>query len=128
MCYFFLIREKKRVVPGVSTFSYNYNTAYVPVYDASGELNAKNLLVRCQQNTSAENGGNMYAVSPSILALTSFTTTPMNATTPPFDFSVNPITQNSVVFQPTTWYETDGTEDPRVIYRESNKMYYLLYT
>jgi predicted GH43/DUF377 family glycosyl hydrolase len=71
------------------------------------------------------NPPNIYAVSPSVMSLTQFTTN--DATSPPIQFSVNPITNTSVVFEPETWYETAGTEDPRVVYRESNKLYYLLY-
>ena len=116
-------------MPSESSFSYNYNAAYIPEYNTAGILSGKNLLVRCQENTSsASSPPNRYAVSPSFLALTPFTTSPLNATAPPFHFSMNKITEDSVVFYPDTWYETDGTEDPRVIYRKSNKQYYLLYT
>lgn len=116
-------------IPGESVFAYNYNAAYIPEYDSSGNLVGKNLLVRCQQNTSSQyNPPNPYAVSPSVLSLASFTTSPLNASSPPFHFDVSSIESNSVVFQPETWYETDGTEDPRVIYRPSNQQYYLLYT
>jgi len=88
--------------------------------------NTTNRLVHYQ--SQQYNPPNIYAVSPSVLSLTEFTTNPMNSTAPPFFFSMNEITSDSVVFQPETWYETDGTEDPRVIYRESNQLYYLLYT
>jgi len=107
--------------PSESIFAYNYNAAFVGIPGNSG----KQLLVRCQQNTS-DTTGNPYTVSSSVMSLVSFTTN--NVSQPPFDFQFNNIVQSSVVFEPEIWYEEYGTEDPRVIYRESNQMYYLLYS
>ena len=107
--------------PSQSIFPYNYNAAFVGI---PGNSDTKQLLVRCQQNTS-DTTGNPYSVSPSVMSLVSFTSN--NGSQPPFNFQFDDIVQSDVVFEPETWYEQDGTEDPRVIYRASNQMYYLLY-
>lgn len=72
---------------GASTFDYNYNSAYVPLFDADGKRSDA-LLVRCQ---SLLNESVPYAVGPSYLVL---------AQSKP-DGSWGELTQADIVFQPT---------------------------
>ena len=76
---------------GASTFDYNYNSAYVPLFDADGKRSDA-LLVRCQ---SLINESVPYAVGPSYLVL---------AQSKP-DGSWAELTQADIVFQPTRPYE-----------------------
>jgi len=111
--------QYKAGTPGSSSFKYNYNTAFVPLFDEKGPRNA--LLVR------AQNQGNIkepYSVTPSVMPL-AFLTTPLEQLDA---LSFDPITESSVVFQPDGQDESYGTEDPRVVYRGKTGVYYLLYS
>jgi len=95
---------------GQSTFLFNYNTAYVPMYDTSKQLSHA-LLVRCQNQTAGTLGPSMF----------SFTAQTGHG-------KYQPITDNNIVFRPTTPEESYGTEDPRVAYQQSTGTYYMFYT
>jgi predicted GH43/DUF377 family glycosyl hydrolase len=93
--------------PHQSVFTYNYNTAYLPLstgYDG--------LLVRCQNQTAS-------GVGPSKVAFT-------QSRGGGFQFSG--ILNSSVVFEPSEPWENYGTEDPRIAYRQKTGEYYLFYT
>eukprot|EP01113_Clastostelium_recurvatum_P012915 TRINITY_DN1673_c0_g1_i2.p1 TRINITY_DN1673_c0_g1~~TRINITY_DN1673_c0_g1_i2.p1 ORF type:complete len:370 (+),score=95.27 TRINITY_DN1673_c0_g1_i2:44-1111(+) len=100
---------------GASVFNYNYNTAYVPLFD--GDRRSSALLVRCQNATTDE-----YTTTPSVLALTNLN---MNNL---LDMNAEPITAKSVVVQPESSTDAFGTEDPRVVYDHKDGTYYLLYS
>jgi len=103
---------------GTSIFDYNYNPAFIP----RGESFSKaGLLVRCQNNAS--NPQNPWAVTPSNLAWSQLAE--------PFDINdlhFHNIASESIVMAPAGSSDNYGDEDPRVVYRESDGLYYLLYS
>jgi predicted GH43/DUF377 family glycosyl hydrolase len=101
---------------GDSTFDYNYNCAYLPLFEGSVQKDA--LLVRCQNHTT-----NIYTVSPSMLAVSKLTD-PINYN----DIGFTKISNEDVVFSPIGPQDAYGTEDPRIVYREKDQTYYLLYS
>eukprot|EP01103_Thecamoeba_quadrilineata_P010783 TRINITY_DN2421_c0_g1_i2.p1 TRINITY_DN2421_c0_g1~~TRINITY_DN2421_c0_g1_i2.p1 ORF type:complete len:334 (-),score=42.42 TRINITY_DN2421_c0_g1_i2:204-1103(-) len=101
----------------ISDWLYNYNTAYVPVFDSNGYLVESALAVRVQNLTANET--TIYDVGPSSIVITQA----KNGN----DFCFDNIVTNNVILQPGPGQEL-GTEDPRVAYDHANKTYYLFYT
>jgi len=77
------------------------------------------LLVRCQNHTAT----NKYDVTPSMLAVSRITD-PINYN----NIGFTKITLDSVVMAPTGPSDAYGDEDPRIVYREKDQTYYLLYS
>jgi len=104
---------------GASVFKYNYNCAWLPLVDpTTGEIQ-DSLLVRCQNIT----GDDVYQTTPSKLAYTL-----LGGRADWGDVTFSPITDESIVFQPESAADTFGTEDPRIVYRDKDQTYYLLYS
>jgi len=103
---------------GGSIFTYNYNCAWLPLIGADGKVTDA-LLVRSQNSTNK----NKYSTGPSVLTLSTLKD-PLN----PDNIQATPISAASIVLAPTSSNDSFGTEDPRVVYREQDKTYYLLYS
>ena len=103
---------------GDSIFKWNYNSAYVPLFDKENKLKDA-LLVRCQNNA---NVSEPYSTTPSKLALTELIGEYPN------NIKFNKIEQDNIVFEPNVPQENYGTEDPRVVYDKSSGIYYMLYS
>jgi len=88
-------------------------------------LNEQGLFVRVQNNAST-NGSSPYSVSPSFVVYSKMENLPLNLN----DIQFAPITSDSIVIQPPagTGQDKCGDEDPRIVYREKDGLYYLLYT
>eukprot|EP01089_Gocevia_fonbrunei_P000175 TRINITY_DN10178_c0_g1_i1.p1 TRINITY_DN10178_c0_g1~~TRINITY_DN10178_c0_g1_i1.p1 ORF type:complete len:358 (+),score=75.09 TRINITY_DN10178_c0_g1_i1:60-1133(+) len=102
-------------VAGASVFTYNYNAAYLPVTFNHKEYDA--LMVRCQNRSNG-------VIGPSELSLS----INLHQSEHSYGFEFTPITHNSIKFKSKEPWENYGTEDPRIIYRPSDKQYYMLYT
>eukprot|EP01125_Pyxidicula_operculata_P008172 TRINITY_DN2763_c0_g1_i2.p1 TRINITY_DN2763_c0_g1~~TRINITY_DN2763_c0_g1_i2.p1 ORF type:complete len:311 (+),score=54.98 TRINITY_DN2763_c0_g1_i2:63-995(+) len=103
------------LTPGDSIFKWNYNAACA--YKSNREKFG--LLVRCQN----QKGSDPYSTTQSVMAYTEIIPGWTDSS-----ILFGSITEDSVVFYPDTPYENYGTEDPRVVYREKNGEYYLLYS
>jgi predicted GH43/DUF377 family glycosyl hydrolase len=103
---------------GNSVFRYNYNAAYLPLFNGASIIDA--LLVRVQDITNASDP---YSVGPSKIALAV-----RQGTFNPASFSFSHIAHSSVVLEPSSPADELGTEDPRVAYDPLTKTYYLFYT
>ena len=130
---------------GNSLFKYNYNAAYIPVYQ-QGKL-MDGLLVRVQ---NLVNNTDPYSVGPSKIAISirQGTLLPqmrgklftiihplcflefwlLVGSFAPNNFQYSTITQSNVIIQPEDASDSQGTEDPRLAYNEKTKTYYLMYT
>jgi len=97
-------------------FDYNYNTAFVP---AGFSNPTSGLLIRNQFVNSSYQSG----VSPSVMSFS-----PLPVPTDVNDIVPERLTEGSVVFSPATQDENFGTEDPRIVYRDRDGLYYLLYS
>jgi len=98
---------------GGSIFSYNYNTAVVPLFNSNDQIG---LLVRSQNNT---NSSNPYVVGPSVISFTKCNS---------LKNGFQEIDWNNVVLSPSSSEDAFGCEDPRVVYNPSNGLYYILYS
>ncbi len=93
-----------------SDFSYNYNSAFMPTVNNS---DAVALLVRVQ---NLRNGSkSIYNVGPSRLALSRSTDSSY--------LKYTYITEQDIIIDTDQEYQTDGTEDPRIVL--FNNTYYL---
>eukprot|EP01087_Luapelamoeba_hula_P015767 TRINITY_DN4750_c0_g2_i1.p1 TRINITY_DN4750_c0_g2~~TRINITY_DN4750_c0_g2_i1.p1 ORF type:complete len:363 (-),score=57.39 TRINITY_DN4750_c0_g2_i1:265-1353(-) len=97
-----------------SAFTFNYNCAYLNVSSGGHWVDA--LLIRCQNATSLK----PLKIGPSRLALTYATV----AT----DLDFRYVSNASVVFESEGPLEDYGTEDPRVVYWDETKTYYMMYS
>jgi|SaaInlStandDraft_5_1057022.scaffolds.fasta_scaffold48511_1 predicted GH43/DUF377 family glycosyl hydrolase len=104
--------------PNESVFDYNYNAAYLPKAKGGSNGNA-GLLVRCQDRVNASNP---YNVQPSRIAFAS------SLKDTPEQSIFGSISEHNVLLQPASNEDALGVEDPRVIYREKDGTYYLLYS
>jgi predicted GH43/DUF377 family glycosyl hydrolase len=100
---------------GQSSFVYNYNAAWVPQKDGEGGL-----IVRCQ---NLKNPNDPYDTTPSVLAWTK-----LDRHSNDHNFTFSTITPDSVVFAPESDSDAFGTEDPRIVFRQADQTYYLLYS
>jgi len=98
-----------------SNFTYNYNSAVVPLPG-----NSFALLVRTQEQKEPNNP---YSVTGSKIA---FTQLIGSLNTDKIDFQN--ISEADVVIEPSGPSEAYGTEDPRIAFREKTGDYYLLYS
>jgi len=101
-----------------SIFDYNFNPSFVP---AGANLKEEGLFVRVQNNKTVS--GSPYSVTPSNLVYSKLHE--------PIDFTnitFAPITSNSIAMAPSSKNDTCGVEDPRIVYREKDQLYYLFYT
>ncbi|KAJ5067263.1 hypothetical protein M0811_13133 [Anaeramoeba ignava] len=102
-----------------SIFTYNYNPSYCPLYQ-NGKKVVDALMIR-SQNTS----GTKYGVKQSVVT---FTTARGGLITDFDNIVFNNITDDDVTLAPSGPLDNYGVEDPRVVFREKDSTYYLLYT
>jgi len=103
---------------GSSSFTYSYNTAFAPLFDQNY---TGGLFVRCQQNTDSSNP---YNVGPSVISFVKR----ISSDTEFNKILIEPIDSSKVVIQPSGPSSSYGCEDPRVVYREKDRTYYILYS
>lgn len=112
---------------GESTFMYNYNPSYIPLFATAGAASPTQdaLLVRCQ-NLSA-GATSQYDVGRSVVALVNRTGGPL---TPSSLGSITfaPNSDKNIVLSSEGDAENYGVEDPRVVYRPADRTYYLMYS
>jgi len=106
---------------GSSVFDYNYNAAFVPLFDTNGKQKKSGaLLVRCQNYTR----DNIYEVGPSMIAFTPMISDSRNV----FPNKFKSITVDDIVMMPESPDSDFGVEDPRVVYDTSSGIYYVFFT
>eukprot|EP00762_Andalucia_godoyi_P001988 ANDGO_02509.mRNA.1 hypothetical protein EMIHUDRAFT_206771 len=112
---------------GTSTFQQVFNAAWVP--PSAGTGGKQGLLVR-SQNCSSSVGGSCIHCSGSGSQASVLTFAEMVSKDPSY-FSTPvfaKVSGDSVVFGPSDQSDLYGTEDPRLTYDPSSKLYYLFYT
>jgi predicted GH43/DUF377 family glycosyl hydrolase len=108
---------------GGSVFRYNYNAAYLPLFNLTvGEqIMSDGLLVRVQ---NLQNESDPYSVGPSKIAFCVRNDGHFN----PQNIVFSGLTDANVVIQPSSSEDALGTEDPRVVFDFHSHIYYLMYT
>jgi predicted GH43/DUF377 family glycosyl hydrolase len=125
---------------GGSAFYYNYNAAFLPLFNQTEAVSA--LLVRVQ---SLQNISNPYSVGPSKIAIayqlrssssSSLSLSSSSSSSSLFGSSIfnssqiiyGFIEKDQVVLEPSGPEDELGTEDPRVTFDVKSQSYYLFYT
>ncbi len=106
---------------GESDFDYNYNPAYAPIME-NGKNVGDMLFVRCQNASDPP----PYGVGPSVIGFGKPTGGGF------FDnlneMKLDKLTYKDVIFESEGKLESYGVEDPRVVYREEDGTYYMMYS
>lgn len=106
---------------GQSTYTCNYNPAFADLRIDNKPV-AEGIFVRSQNITKPP-----YEVGQSVITLAE-STSPSRTFDNLDDIKLTKIDQSSVVFEPKGREENYGVEDPRVVYREKDRTYYMYYT
>ena len=117
--YYILVITSKNSQKNESVFDFNYNCAYVPLFNEDGSFKDHALIVRCQNQL-----GSKYSVGPSKLSFSSMKQSYLNENNVSFTY----ISNNSVVLEPNGPLDNFGTEDPRVAYDKRDRTYYMTYS
>lgn len=107
--------------PGGSDFLYNYNAAYMPLFQ--DDRREGSLLVRVQD--LVPNATSPYDVGPSKIAIAYLESISQGAKAVVFDY----LPSSQVIIEPSSPADALGTEDPRVSFSPfHNDTYFLFYT
>lgn len=106
------------LVQNNSVYKQVFNPTWMPASPATN--NRKGLIIRTQDCDYKEEGCVFCGGSAQKASLMTFSEN--------IDGKFSPITADSIVFTPSTFADSWGTEDPRMVYNQKDSFYYMMYT